>query len=576
MPTNINLRGTLETDPIRNFRYLVKFQPRQADLTAEFDATVGFTSVSGLAMSTESIPYRQGNYNAQPLSSKVLTTNGWKKMGDIQEGDLVVDPYGQPSKVCGVYPQGVRDVYTVTLRDGSTARACYQHLWEAKTKGMTSSRVMDTLELKERVDKGQLVYLPAIQPVEYEAIQPLPLDPYTMGVLLSEGSLTAGAAFAQDENGHEMIERVRAELPNEHFLTSHNGMHKVTVHQGGTQTNRTTTGRNLYVTALRDLGLFGKRAWEKFIPDVYKYASIEDRTALLRGIMDGDGAISEAGQITFTSSSEQFRNDVVEVINSLGGRATTWTQDEVFYTSPSQAEPKQARPAYKIGAVKIGINPFFITRKAERFVPRDDRAFRRVVSVEFDGQEEVQCIKVSADSHLYVTDNFVPTHNTSVHHVPGQTSFSPVTFQRGVMLGSDQNWRWMKHLYSVDGSGGLGGPGQDFRVKVVIDVLSHPNPGSRATQGGGGTGGSGTGFGDIVTGPDGAKASIAEGTAVQDDHVALKIGLANAWVTSLAYSDLSAGDNAVMVEQMTLVHEGMDVLWAKGWDSTLLDDSLGF
>jgi hypothetical protein len=134
--------------------------------------------------------------------------------------------------------------------------------------------------------------------------------------------------------------------------------------------------------------------------------------------------------------------------------------------------------------------------------------------------------------------------------------------QRGVMLGSDQNWQWMKHLYSVDGSSGMGGPGTNFRVRVVIDVLSHPNPGSRATDGGGAAG---SGFG-----------SLAEGLAVQDDHVAMKFGLANAWISSLAYSDLSAGDNAVVVEQMTLVHEGMGLIMAKDFSKSPVNDDLKF
>lgn len=156
------------------------------------------------------------------------------------------------------------------------------------------------------------------------------------------------------------------------------------------------------------------------------------------------------------------------------------------------------------------------------------------------------------------------SYNTSVHQIPGQTSFSPVTMQHGVMLGQKQNWQWMKKLYSIDGATGLGGPGQDFRTQVIISVLSHPNPGSRATQGGGGSGGAGFG-------------AFAESTAVEDDHISMKIGLANAWITSLAYSDLSAGDNAVIVEQLTLVHEGMDILWTSkgeaGWNDKLQDSS---
>lgn len=195
----------------------------------------------------------------------------------------------------------------------------------------------------------------------------------------------------------------------------------------------------------------------------------------------------------------------------------------------------------------------------------------RVGPADFGTNFDVK-IGFTAVSGLAMSTEAIPyrqgNYNTSVHQVPGQTSFSPVTFQRGVMLGTDQNWRWMKKLYSVDGASGIGGPGQDFRVRVVIDVLSHPNPGSRATQGGGGN------PNNDAVGGGGFRGGVAEGTAVQDDHVALKIGLANAWITSVAYSDLNAGDNAVMVEQMTVVHEGMDIVWASSdWSADKITDS---
>lgn len=153
------------------------------------------------------------------------------------------------------------------------------------------------------------------------------------------------------------------------------------------------------------------------------------------------------------------------------------------------------------------------------------------------------------------------SYNTNVHFIPGQTSFSPVTFQKGVMLGQKQNWLWMKRLYSVDGATGIGGPGRNFRCNITVSVLSHPNPGSRATQGGGGTGGNGFSSGQ------------SELQAVSDDHIALKFGLVNAWITSIAYSDLNAGDNAVMVEQCTVVHEGFDLAWANSYDDTSLSGS---
>jgi phage tail-like protein len=42
----------------------------------------------------------------------------------------------------------------------------------------------------------------------------------------------------------------------------------------------------------------------------------------------------------------------------------------------------------------------------------------------------------------------------------------------------------------------------------------------------------------------------------------------NTWPTSVAYSDLNAGDNAILVEQLTLVHEGFDIKWATDENTT--------
>lgn len=135
-------------------------------------------------------------------------------------------------------------------------------------------------------------------------------------------------------------------------------------------------------------------------------------------------------------------------------------------------------------------------------------------------------------------------YNTSVHQIPGQTTFSPVTFQRGVTIGSTQHWDWMKMLFQTI-TGTSYNNNQAFRSDVEIAVLHHPVPYSTVKTTGYGTGAS--------EGNDGA---------ALDDKVMARFRLYNAWPTSIAYSDLNAGDNALMVEQMTLVHEGLDMKWA--------------
>ena len=70
--------------------------------------------------------------NAQPLDAKIATPDGWKLMKDIKVGDEVITPRDGISYVSGVYPKGVRDVYTITCEDGSKTRCCGEHLWKVR------------------------------------------------------------------------------------------------------------------------------------------------------------------------------------------------------------------------------------------------------------------------------------------------------------------------------------------------------------------------------------------------------------------------------------------------------------
>jgi phage tail-like protein len=146
------------------------------------------------------------------------------------------------------------------------------------------------------------------------------------------------------------------------------------------------------------------------------------------------------------------------------------------------------------------------------------------------GFTSVSGMSVATDSIPYREGGY----NTTVHQIPGQTTFTPLTLQRGVILGTKQNWDWMRNLFATVGAAGSNRTvSQNFRCDLEIAVLSHPIPSA--------------GSGDAST---------------ASDHVAMRFRVYNAWPTSVAYSDLNAGDNALFVEQMTLVHEGFDVNWA--------------
>jgi phage tail-like protein len=171
------------------------------------------------------------------------------------------------------------------------------------------------------------------------------------------------------------------------------------------------------------------------------------------------------------------------------------------------------------------------------FIPQDtnNKALDGLKSATF-GFTSVSGMAVQTDSIPYREGGY----NTTVHQIPGQTSFTPITLQRGVILNTKQNWNWMRQMFATVQGGGTRGVGTNFRCDLEISVLSHPIPGSN---------------------PDAPVSG-------ESDHVAMRFHVYNCWPTAVAYSDLNAGDNALFVEQMSLVHEGFDVNWAPSLTSS--------
>jgi phage tail-like protein len=140
-------------------------------------------------------------------------------------------------------------------------------------------------------------------------------------------------------------------------------------------------------------------------------------------------------------------------------------------------------------------------------------------------------------------------YNTNVHQIPGQSAFTPISLSKGVMLDQPDNALWMKRLFTVLTPSISTGVGANFRCNLDIQVLSHPNP--QASTGG----------------------TTKQATNPYDQHTSLRFKVYNAWITSLAYSNLDAGANTLMVEEMSLVHEGFDVEY--GTDYTTAGSASG-
>lgn len=352
---------------------------------------------------------------AQPLNAEVLTPTGWCLMGDLRVGDAVVDPDGGIGQVEGIFPQGRRQVFTLTTSDGGSTEACGEHLWTVQTvedRRRGGSRTLTTQQLLAQGLTGSPTgarkqwrrnrfFLPLPEPIEFADGEHLPLHPYLLGALLGDGSTRTWSPTLTTTDA-EILQQVERSLPpNTQLVPS---THDPITHY---LTRKTKVGRNPVRIALEDLGAWGHAAWEKHIPTCYLHASIPERKDLLAALLDTDGECSKAGLVYFHTTSPTLANDVATLIRSLGGIARVSSPRKKPYKH--QGETRVGRPAYCV-TIKTTFNPFMLRRKAARWKPQ--LLARAIVSITPTRVTETQCIRVSTQRHLYLTNDYIVTHNT--------------------------------------------------------------------------------------------------------------------------------------------------------------------
>jgi phosphate starvation-inducible protein PhoH and related proteins len=362
---------------------------------------------------------------AQTLDSLLMTANGWRKMGDIKVGDWVIGSDGKSVEVLGVFPQGKKKVYRLTMTDGSSVVACAEHLWQVTTledkRRNRAPRVLETQEMlgNFRRDHQYRYELPLLSaPVEF-AYQAVPIEPYSLGLLLGDGCITDKTSPSFSTADAELMSSLEYGLAdmNLAFRRKSSIDYVITNPAAG---RGGLIVRNPLTQALRELELAGTHSASKFIPDAYLYNSVEIRIALLQGLLDTDGGpVTQSGRscrIQYTTTSALLKDDVLFLVRSLGGVAH-WRKREAEGRKPGFARGREIpyrNDAYILDIrLPETISPFRLRRKAaiyEEF--GGGRPMRFIKNIELIGEQETQCIQVSALDSLYVTDDFILTHNT--------------------------------------------------------------------------------------------------------------------------------------------------------------------
>ena len=342
----------------------------------------------------------------QPLYSRVLTPTGFVCMADIKEGMEICGTNGSIQKVLGVYPKGEREVYEIKFFDDRVVECCADHLWEVTTnygkkEVKTVRELIDSARIvKENSDdSSKYGYYTPTTAVEFkQVVEKLPVDPYLLGLLLGDGSLsgTGSIELSLGTNKEHVIKKIvlpeGMQLNIQHVEDRNSFRVKIsgTTHDGLTMHK-----------IIDSLGLLGVKSATKFIPSIYRYSSSESRTQLLQGLLDTDGYINVRGLFEYSTVSEQLARDILELARGLGRsvgvRKLIRTPGSSYSETPIYRLTE--RKGFKYGTQLVSITPT-------------------------GASTPMQCIKVSNPDNLYITDDYIVTHNTTTATLLTQAFFN--------------------------------------------------------------------------------------------------------------------------------------------------------
>jgi len=354
-----------------------------------------------------------GSGKVEPMSAMIHTPTGLRRNGDLKVGDLVCTPDGGSAEILKLFPQ-MHPMYRLTFSDGESIVAGKDHLWEVnswvKDKNAQQwlggnrydgfDQVITTENLAKRLTinngKSYNHNIPLCK-INYNS-RHTTIDPYLLGVFLGDGDF--------HQNPH-------LTTPDDYIYDYVGNGNKKTRKPG----NKAYTFCFGYKKELTELGLKGKRSWEKFIPEDYKYNTEEVRLSTLQGLLDTDGCAA-GGAIEYSTTSEALANDVAFLARSLGGLVKIKSRMGKYKDKTGVL--KTTRMNYRVAIqLPASVRPFRLERKLSKYNPKmgefNSKATRSITNIEYIGEEYGQCLMIDHPRHLYVTggDSAIVTHNSS-------------------------------------------------------------------------------------------------------------------------------------------------------------------
>jgi len=347
---------------------------------------------------------REAGDGPQPLYSKILTPKGFITMGDVRVGMDICGTNGTIQKVLGVFPKGEKEIYRIEFANGRIVECCGDHLWMVANVNTTpygnieiktvSDLLKDYVSYNSEGGVRRKYYTPRSLVEFYTNSAEMPLDPYLVGVLLGDGSLS-GTGSVELSLGMKKEHIIDKLILPEGFHT--NSTYVEEKHSYRVKISGRDRHGNYIKDIITSLGLLGRRSDNKFIPKSYLYTSIANRKQLLHGLLDTDGYINTRGLFEFSSVSEELAKDMVDLCRSLG---QTVTLSKIIR---KEGMSYSMTPIYRVTQLK------------------EDKCGDRIDKITATGTKTpMQCIKVSNPDNLYITNDYITTHNTTTAIVLAQ------------------------------------------------------------------------------------------------------------------------------------------------------------
>lgn len=369
-----------------------------------------------------------GAGKAQPLTARIKTPTGWTTMGDTRIDDVISTPDGKSGKITNIFPQGNIDTYRITFQDGRSTECCGDHLWKVYShqwrkdyksndyRIVTTTQITELLEKQKQKNKALYnISIPHIIPPNDPDINLL-IPPYLIGALLGDGNMTSrSVGFTSKDD--QIVKQVGLllETTSSQELTLYGSNDNNISFQIRNAPNIKHKRQTKISDLLQQYNLLGLRSHEKFIPNEYFNSSVSQKLELLQGLLDTDGTVSKGGSVSFCSSSKQLAEDVTYLVRSIGGSAKTYIRSPHY--KDTNGNIITGKLAYDVTIQYHDRQSLFTLERKLSRLPNQGQyanAKLRIKSIEHIGKQNSQCITIDHPDKLYITDNFITTHNSTI------------------------------------------------------------------------------------------------------------------------------------------------------------------